>query len=474
MIRIAIPTGDLRRETAAMLDAAGCAIPDYASGSRLLRFDALGGAGVARVFREKDIPVQVALGNYDLGICGLASVEELAQRYPSHEVVRLRDLGYGAQSLWLAAAGDTCEPSLRIVSEYPNIAETLARRMRLRRYRIFGVWGAAEAYPPEDADVVLVAAPDAAAVEAQGLRPLHRVLNSSVWLIANRRSIAEKDLSPILSRLLGAGSPSTAPSISAPQSLGLQEQARPRDRSALRIALPDGHNQPHTIAALRAAGIRVPVYEDGTLVRRPAIDVDRVEVKVVRPHDMPQQVAIGQFDLAITGRDCLLNHLVQFPSSPVGEVVDLQRSRYSLAVIVKDVPADDVAGAVRWWREQRPGAAIRVASEHPNIADHFARERHFGRYSVIPINGASEGFVPDDAEILIEGVETGSTVRANKLTILERFYESTLCVIANKDRPDRAAGKGLDDVIEKLRAAAEDPVLTTSAPAATPAATKGA
>ena len=72
-----------------------------------------------------------------------------------------------------------------------------------------------------------------------------------------------------------------------------------------------------------------------------------------------------------------------------------------------------------------PDAPIRVASEFPNIADHFARERHFGRYSVIPIAGASEGFVPEDAEILIEGIDTGSSVRANKLTVLERFFEST-------------------------------------------------
>ena len=84
-----------------------------------------------------------------------------------------------------------------------------------------------------------------------------------------------------------------------------------------------------------------------------------------------------------------------------------------------------------------PDEPIRIASEFANIADHFARERHFGRYSVIPIAGASEGYVPEDAEILIEGIETGSSVRANKLTVLERFFESTNCV----DREQAAAGR---------------------------------
>jgi ATP phosphoribosyltransferase len=180
-------------------------------------------------------------------------------------------------------------------------------------------------------------------------------------------------------------------------------------------------------------------------------------VKVIRPQDMPQQVALGQFDLAITGRDVLFDHRVQFPSSPVEEIIDLKRSRYSLAAIVKDVGAETVEGAVREWRARSDGP-IRVASEFPNIADHFARERHLGRYSVIPIAGASEGFVPDDAEILIEGIDTGSSVRANKLTVLERFFESTNCVIANKRRPEGTLATVFDGLVERLRAGAAEPV----------------
>ena len=459
MIRLALPTGDLRRDTAALLDGAGLGIADYAGGSRALRFPMLDGAGVARVFREKDIPVQVALGNYDAGICSLSWVEELAQRFPSHEVMRVCGLGYAGHALWLATAPNgEADASVRIVSEYPQIAETIARRLRLRRYRVFPVWGAAEAYPPEDADVALIASRDAAAVEAHGLRPLARVLETSAWLIVNKHSLASRDLSPLLSPLLAAGAvASAAPSLSLPASLELRETPRRKPRTRLRLALPDGHAQSHTIAALQAAGLCVDGYEDGAVVRRPRIDVDGVDVKVIRPQDMPQQVAIGQFDLAVTGRDWLFDHLVQFPSSPVEEIVDLRRSRYGLAAIVKDVQADTVRGAVNEWRA-RSNAPIRVASEYPNIADHFARVRQFGRYSVIPIAGASEGFVPDDAEILIEGIETGSSVRANRLTVLERFFESTNCVIANKRRPEGVLRAVFDALVERLAAGAAEPV----------------
>ncbi len=457
MIRVALPTGDLRKQTAAMLDAAGAGIDDYGAGSRALRFPMLGDAAIARVFREKDIPVQVALGNYDIGICSLTWVEELAQRFPSHDVVRLCDLGFGEQSLWLASAGETTDSSLRIVSEYPNIAEALARKLRLKRYRVFPVAGAAEAYPPEDADIALIAAGSAGEVASHGLQPLGTVFESSAWLIANRRSLASKGLAAVLAPLLSAGVGSQSPSLTAPSSLPLRASAPRSARTVLRLALPDGHAQAHTIAALQMAGVNVAGYGEGTVVRRPAIDVDGVEVKVIRPQDMPQQVAIGQFDLAVTGRDVLLNHTVQFPSSPVEEIVDLGRSKYSLAVIVKDVPADDLAGALRYWRS-RSDAPIRIASEFANIADHFARERHFGRYSVIPIAGASEGYVPEDAEILIEGIETGASVIANKLTVLERFFESTNCVIANKQRPEGALRPVFDALVEKLRLGAATPV----------------
>lgn len=457
MIRLALPTGDLRSDAAALLGACGVGIPDYASGSRALRFPMLDDAAIARVFREKDIPVQVALGNYDLGICSSSWIDELTQRFPQHDVVRLRDLPFGEHALWLARAGDTASPSVRIVSEYPQIAETVARRLRLRRYRVFGVAGAAEAYPPEDADLAVVSARDAASVEAHGLRVAGRVANVSACLIANRRSLASKDLSLVLGRLLSAGAPPAASRIDAP-AVTFREVAPASPRAVLRLALPDGHAQRHTLEGLTAAGISVESYGETPIVRRPRIDADGVEVKVIRPQDMPQQVAIGQFDLAVTGRDVLFDHLVRFPSSPVEEVVDLRRSRYSLAVIVKDVAADTVAGALTEWRAKsdRP---IRLASEYPNIADHFARERQFGRYSVIPIAGASEGFVPDDAEILIEGIETGSSVRANKLTVLERFFESTNCVIARKGGPaDARLRPAFDALVEQFRTGAAEPV----------------
>jgi ATP phosphoribosyltransferase len=96
-----------------------------------------------------------------------------------------------------------------------------------------------------------------------------------------------------------------------------------------------------------------------------------------------------------------------------------------------------------------------VASEYVALADHYARERHLGRYRVIPISGASEAFVPDDAEILIEGVETGETMRANRLRMIDVIMESTSCVIGSPTRPDGRRGELRDELITRLRSGVE-------------------
>jgi ATP phosphoribosyltransferase len=180
-------------------------------------------------------------------------------------------------------------------------------------------------------------------------------------------------------------------------------------------------------------------------------------VKVLRPQDMPSAVAGGAFDLALTGRDWLAAHLAAFPASPVVELVDLRRSRYSLGVVVpEDLPADTIEEAVAYWRRDDPNRAIRVASEYASLADHYARERRLGRYRVIPIAGASEGFVPDDAEVLIEGSETGTTLRANRLRMIDVIMESTNCAIGHSQRPDGQRGMLRDDLVSRLSFGTKD------------------
>ncbi|MGI8551662.1 MAG: ATP phosphoribosyltransferase [Dehalococcoidia bacterium] len=484
MIKLALPAGDLRLQTAALLSAIGLHSEEYAAGSRSLRFPLAAEEAELRVFREKDIPIQIALGNYDLGICNRIWLQELLAHYPQEEVVALRPLGYGRLEVIAAAATETVKElgpiegwssveGLRIVSEFPNLGETFALAWRLPRYHLIPLWGAAAAYPPEDADLAVFAGPNAfpTPATAEGmdnavvwsrLQPLVRLTSGSAWLLANRRSLYNRDLSPLLGPLLRAPVAGLEPALPTP--LRGAPQWGPRRpwlrqaRTDLRLALPDGHAQRHTFAALMDAGFSFDGYGEREAERRPASGISGLRLKVIRPQDMPQQVALGNFDLAITGRDWLLDHRTAFPSSPVREVADLCRSRYSLSVVVdQHVPGDDLSSALHYWRAiGRP--IIRIASEYANLGDHFARQRHIGRYQIIPVAGASEGFVPEDCEILLEGTETGTSVAANRLKVIDRMFESTNCLIAGSVPPPGAAGQLFDQIVERLRRSVAAPM----------------
>ncbi len=443
-IKLALPTGDARPTVAGLLRECGLPTEGYDPPSRVLRAE-LAEFGLAyRVFREQDIPIQVALGNHDLGICSLAWVLEHSIRFPRQEVVILGGVDGGSAELWLAASPDSgldagevpageAGSGVRIASEYGNLADWLALRLRWPRYELLPLYGSAEAYPPEDAELVLLGASGEADIAQRGLLPLARVLDSRLVLVANRRALATRSLAPVLAKLGGRLHP-VSPTLSVPRRWRTKPFSRvERRRDVVRLALPDGHAQRHTHAALLEAGLQLEGYGEKEFVRRPRAPEPGLEVKVIRPQDMPLLVARGHFDVAVTGVDWLRDHRSRFPSSPVRLAVDLQRSRYRIGpVVAEEFPAVSTEEALRIWRSwERP---VRIASEYPALAEEFARELRLHFTTIIPINGASEGFVPEDADILIEGSETGTSIRANGLKMLDPFLESTNCVIV-RDPP---------------------------------------
>jgi ATP phosphoribosyltransferase len=462
-VKFALPTGDVRPAVGAMLGGAGIATDGYEPGSRLLRSVIEDESLTLRVFREKDIPIQVALGNYDLGICSDVWLSELQVRFPLQRVVRIGSLPGVRTQVWLGASpasglrrgavpAGAALAGARIASELPNLSDMLAVHMRIPGYSLLSLYGSAEAYPPEDADLVVIPARDETEVEARGLVPLHCLFDGSLALIANADALGTRDLGPVLARLAPLLT-SDAPSLTLPRATvegGMQSGLRSFD--VARLALPDGHAQRHTFTALSDGGLSFEGYEEKTYVRRPASGVGGLELKVLRPQDMPQLVAMGIFDIAVTGVDWLTDHLARFPSSPVEIAVDLGRSRYKIGPVVDAAfPADTTAHALPIWESL--GRPVRIASEYPALAESFARAVHLSAATIIPISGASEGFVPEDADILIEGSETGTSIRANNLKMLDPFMESTNCVIVRKE-PLTKRTDLIDGLLARFRVAA--------------------
>ena len=469
-IKIALPKGRLLGEMAALLQRASWGLSGYTESARLYRLKSQRFPGLsAKIFHERDIPIQVAVGNYDLGICGLDWVQELLVKYPSSPLVKVKNLGYGEGILYMVASRSKAAATVeeiqaktavvRIASEYPNLAESFAADLRLRRFNIFPLWGAAEAYPPENADLALI--PGKAGAEAfnDDLVPVSEVLGFSAFLIANKSSWQMKDMGEILASLednlfTGEGQPASVDVARVPEMAG-QYLSREVAEDSVRLALPDGHQQLPTLQLLNKAGIQIDDYPSSTGNRRPTANLDWITIKVIRPQDMPLQVANGNFDLAITGRDWFLEHLYQFPSSPIAELLDLKLGKVKIvAVVGKDLAATDADG-LRQLNAER-SVPFRVASEYVNIADKYARDNHLGMYRVVPTWGATEAFLPEDADLLIENTETGRTIARHNLKIIDTLFESAACLIGGTARVSGSTKSGrMKYIIETLRAAVE-------------------
>jgi ATP phosphoribosyltransferase len=464
-IKIALPKGRLLRKTSALLQKAEWGLDEYHSKMGFYhpqsqRFPDLR----IKVFHEKDIPIQVAVGNYDLGICSLDWIEELLAKYPDSAVVKVKDLMYGEGTLYVAAASSPSElgrngSPVRIASEYPNLAEAFALRSRLSRFSVFPVWGAAEAYPPESAEMALLAARNAGEIAAGGLAPLSVLCDCSAFLIANRASWETKNMNEVVTSICDGLDAAEKKQVAAREITGEAPPVRGasgEDKDTVKLALPDGHQQQPMLAILNRGGIEIEDYPSETGNRRPRIGLEGVSVKVIRPQDMPLQVANGNFDLAITGRDWLTEHLNQFPTSPVREMLNIGSGRVRMvAVVSRELPVDDAAGL----REYLAGReeTFRVASEYVNIADKYAREKRLGRYRVIPTWGATEAFLPEDADMLIENTETGRTIARHNLKIIDTLFESTACLVGREGEAVSPLKKRrMQAVIDKLELAVEE------------------
>jgi ATP phosphoribosyltransferase len=466
-IKLALPKGRLLPLTSILLQKSGLELSGYNEHSRSYRPQCSNFPDLfLKIFHERDIPIQVAVGNYDLGICGLDWVEELLAKYPSSALVKVHDLGYGQSDLCIAISESARVASIeelkskvetiRIATEYPNLAESFALRLRLKRFNIFPLWGAAEVYPPESAELALLPqTPDSSF--NQELIPLTSILGSSAFLIAHRHSWESKDMSSLLHCLYAVGKGNMKEVRSEglkSRDSGIKKLSSSPQNSALWLALPDGHQQEPALEFLRKAGVKVWDYFPTS--RRPTISLEGIKVKVIRPQDMPLQVANGNFDLAITGKDWLYDHLYRFPSSPVKEIMDLGFGKVRVVAVVSNKLPLDSPQDLRELLGRGSLTTLRVASEYTNVADKYARDNHLSPYRLIPTWGASEAFLPEDADLLIENVQTGRTLAQHNLKIIDTLFESSACLIGNTYTPDSSKQERMDYVIQTLYRAAKE------------------
>jgi len=190
--------------------------------------------------------------------------------------------------------------------------------------------------------------------------------------------------------------------------------------SRLKLGIPKGSLQDSTIELFARAGWRISVSSRSYF---PTSDDAELECMLVRAQEMARYVGSGALDAGITGKDWILE-----TSGEVEEIAELVYSKTSLGKVrwVLAVAEDSAAQSVK----DLEGKVI--ATEAVQLTEQYLR-KHGVKARVEFSWGATEVKVPQLADAIVEVTETGASLRANKLRIVDTLLESAPWFIANRE-----------------------------------------
>lgn len=187
----------------------------------------------------------------------------------------------------------------------------------------------------------------------------------------------------------------------------------------LKLGLPKGSLQDSTLELFANAGFKFSVQSRSYF---PSIDDDELEAILIRAQEMARYVAQGAFDAGLTGKDWIIE-----TDADVVEVADLVYSKASMRPVrwVLAVPENSPIKTVKDLEGKH------IATEVVNITRKYLAQNGVNA-SVEFSWGATEVKPPELADAIVEVTETGSSLRANKLRIVETVLESNTKLIANR------------------------------------------
>jgi ATP phosphoribosyltransferase len=187
----------------------------------------------------------------------------------------------------------------------------------------------------------------------------------------------------------------------------------------LKLGIPKGSLQDATIELLARAGWKITL---GSRSYVPAIDDAEIECLMVRAQEMARYVETGALDVGITGHDWVVE-----TGAGVEELAELVYAKQRLARVrwVLAVPEDSTI------REAADLHGKTIATEVVRITESYLAR--FGVKARVEFSwGATEVKVPRLADAIVEVTETGSSLHANRLRIVDTVLESATVFIANK------------------------------------------
>jgi ATP phosphoribosyltransferase len=202
-------------------------------------------------------------------------------------------------------------------------------------------------------------------------------------------------------------------------------RARP-SRSVLKIGLPKGSLQDATVKLFERAGFKLSIHERSYT---PAIDDPELEPMLLRAQEMARYVEQGILDCGITGNDWVLES-----GASVERVAELRYAKRT-SNPVRWVLAAPVESSIRSVKDLQ---GKRIATELVGVTKRYLAKHHVTA-DVEFSWGATEGKVRAGlVDAIVELTETGQTLVANGLRILETICESTTQLIANRQMLESA------------------------------------
>jgi len=186
----------------------------------------------------------------------------------------------------------------------------------------------------------------------------------------------------------------------------------------LKLGLPKGSLQETTLELFRKAGIRIYPSERSYF---PSCDDEELEIVLVRAQEIAKYVEQGVFDCGITGYDWICES-----EAKVKEIGELVYAKSGLRPVrwVLAVPENSSIRSVKSLENKR------IATEAVNLVKKYLAKNKV-KASVEFSWGATEAKVPNLADAIVEITETGSSLKANKLRIIEDVIVSTPRFITN-------------------------------------------
>ncbi|HVG84920.1 MAG TPA: ATP phosphoribosyltransferase [Vicinamibacterales bacterium] len=193
----------------------------------------------------------------------------------------------------------------------------------------------------------------------------------------------------------------------------------------LKLGIPKGSLEQATVQLFQRAGYQLLV---STRSYFPTIDDPEIECMLIRAQEMARYVSDGVIDAGLTGLDWIREHAIGHPEqAPLTPVCDLVYSKQSFGKVrwVLAAPEDSP------FRTARDFEGKRIATELVRVTrDYFQRQ---GVNVDVEFSwGATEVKPPVLADAIVEATETGSTLRANRLRILDTVLESNTQLVANQ------------------------------------------